>query len=145
QLMSNQHRQDRINELLFEELSQLVQFELTDPAVQDCRVTRVVASRDLATARVFFSIIGSEEPDAKYIEECRKGLVRAAHYLKKELARGVNLRRTPDLVFNYDGSARVLELMESIEIPEAPPEAIEPEQAREEHVANIVEIGASRQ
>lgn len=90
-------RQQRINELLLEELSLLVPDRLDDPRLESARVTRVETTQDLSTAKVYVvSVIGDED-----VEEALAGLRHAEGMLRSEIA-GSGLRRLPRLVFAED-------------------------------------------
>ncbi len=107
-------RQDRINEQLMRELSEIVR-EVKDPRVSGALVsiTKTDCAADLKTAKVYFSVIGSDSADTK------KGLVSAQGYIRTQLARRMNLRVTPELRFIADESmekgAKMNELMKKVE------------------------------
>jgi ribosome-binding factor A len=97
------------------ELSDLIRTRLKDPRVGFASITHVEVSGDLRHAKVFVSVMGSEEEQAASI----KGLKHASGYLRHELAERIVLRYMPELVFKLDTSiaegARVLELIRQIE------------------------------
>ena len=107
-------RQDRINEQLMRELSEIIR-EVKDPRVGGALVsiTKADCAPDLKTAKVYFSVIGSDSADTK------KGLVSAHGYIRTQLARRMNLRVTPELRFIADESmekgAKMNELMKKVE------------------------------
>jgi len=115
-------RLERLNGLFREELSDLLLRQLKDPRLaQFVSITRVVISPDLSHARVFVSVMGSEEEKASTLE----GLTAAANYLRRELNNRISLRRMPELSFRRDDSlemgAHVLDLLNQIsEEPEKP-------------------------
>lgn len=111
--MSTSTRIERINSVLNDELSHLIQNEVADPRVALAYVTRVATSRDLATARVFVTISGVSGA-SREAEECLAGLRNAVPFLRKRLAEVANFRRTPDLVFNYDDSEQVIEKLDDV-------------------------------
>lgn len=90
---------DRVAEQLRRELGDLITRELKDPRVDGVSVTDVDVSPDLAQARVF---VTSLWPDR--MPEALDGLTRAGGFLRHKLARRVNLRNTPRLVFAFDDS-----------------------------------------
>lgn len=107
------HRMDRINEQLREELSQILR------GVKDRRVGRALVSithvdcaADLKTAKIYFSAVGMEPA------EVRAGLKSASGYIRGQLAQRVNLRITPELTFIADSSlahgAHITELLYQI-------------------------------
>lgn len=91
-------RTDRVNALIHEELQQLIQRRLEDPRVGFATVTGVETSPDLRHARVFVSVLGTDdEADAAL-----RALTKARTYLRHELATRIDLRVAPDLTFARD-------------------------------------------
>jgi len=115
-------RLERLSGLFREELSDLLLRQVKDPRLaQFVSITRVVITADLSHARVFVSVMGSEEEKASTIE----GLTAAANYLRRELNNRISLRRMPQLSFRRDDSmekgAHILDLLNQIsEEPEKP-------------------------
>jgi len=108
-------RLERLNGLFREELSDLLLRQVKDPRLaQFVSITRVAISPDLSHARVFVSVMGSEEEKASTLE----GLTAAANYLRRELNNRISLRRMPELSFRRDDSleqgAHVLDLLKQI-------------------------------
>lgn len=106
----------RINEEIQRELSNLLR-TVKDPRVQDCliSITRVETTPDLRYTKVYVSIL--QEDRAK---EAMAGLRSAAGYLRRELARKLNLRYASEIVWSLDDSitygAHMLELINSLEV-----------------------------
>lgn len=91
----------RINMEVQKELARIIREEIKDPRIHP--VTSVVACEvapDLKTCKAYISVLGSEEQ----AENTRKGLVNASGYIRRELARSVNLRNTPEITFIMDQS-----------------------------------------
>ena len=108
-------RLERLNGLFREELSDLLLRQVKDPRLaQVVFITRVVISPDLSRARVFVSVMGSENEKESTLE----GLTAAANHLRRELNSRISLRRMPELSFRHDDSlekgAHVLDLMNQI-------------------------------
>lgn len=96
----NQARLGRIEEQYKKELSQIIGYELKNPNVTGLiSVTKVKVSNDLKYAKVYVSIL-----NAKNLKETLAGLKKSAGFIRSELARRVNLRNTPELVFELDDS-----------------------------------------
>jgi ribosome-binding factor A len=108
-------RIERLNELIREEISELILRQAKDPRL-DCflTVTKVNASPDLRNAKVFISIMGTEEEKNKAMN----GLSSASGFFHHELMKRLSLRHTPQLSFHQDDSieraAHVLNLMKEI-------------------------------
>ena len=108
-------RLERLNGLFRRELSDLLLRQVKDPRLaQFVSITRVYISPDLSHARVFVSVMGSEDEKSSTL----KGLTAAAHYLRRELNHRISLRRMPELSFLRDDSleqgAHVLDLLDQI-------------------------------
>ena len=87
----------RVNEAVRQVLSEAVG-ELKDPRIGFVTVTGVETSPDLRQARIYVSVLGSQEKQ----EESLAGLEAAHGVLQERLARELRLKRTPQLTFEYD-------------------------------------------
>ena len=105
---------ERTNEDIRFCLSRLIP-EIKDPRVAGymISVTRVETTGDLRYAKVYLSVMGLENE-----KEFKKGIKSASGWLRKELGSRVNLRYTPELVFEIDHSieygAHINEILEKI-------------------------------
>lgn len=112
--MSSEIRQQRVAELLFEELSIMVAGELNDPRVSLAEVIRVDISKDLRNAKVYVHHADEDVSRRDFL----KGLEHATPWLRGQLAIRCGLRVVPELLFVYDDSperaARVDELLRKI-------------------------------
>lgn len=108
-------RLNKINRLLKEEISKIIQEELDDRRIGFVTVTKVTTSADLHSAKVYISIMEKE----KKKEGTLKALNKASIYIKKLLADKVKLRYLPDLNFFEDDSMteslRIEELLNQID------------------------------
>lgn len=112
-------RQQRINTLLFEQLSLLVPAEASDdPRLTNVTVTKVEATQDLATAKVYFVADGDDAETAEALD----ALKASEGVLRSELA-NLGLRRLPRLVFardrDYESGERVLEILNQLKAEQA--------------------------
>ncbi len=107
-------RPEKVAELIREEVSQIVGFELEDPRLERVTVTEVRVADNLRDARVYVVAEGSEEERAAAL----KALHKAAPYVRRQLGRTLNLRYTPELHFVRDtveeSATRVEELLGQI-------------------------------
>ena len=109
-MASNDARLNRINEELRKELSKLVTFELKNPKVTGMvSVTKVKITPDFKFAQVYVSLLNS-----KNVKKTMEGLKESSGFLKSQIARTVNLRITPELVFELDDSLEQGARIESI-------------------------------
>lgn len=95
------HRIERVNSLIRQEISELLQSQVKDPRLGNfITVTEVITSPDLKNAKVFVSRIGNEEEK----QELLRGLADASGFFRRELARHLRLRYIPALSFQWDDS-----------------------------------------
>lgn len=95
------HRIEKINNLIRQEISELLQRQVKDPRLGTfIAVTEVSTSPDLKSAKVFVSRISNQEEK----EETMQALEAAAGFLRKSLMKNLRLRRVPDLHFYWDDS-----------------------------------------
>lgn len=96
----NETRLNRIDEELKKEISQIISFELKNPdATGLISVTKVKITPDLKYAKVYVSVI-----NAKSEEKTFEALKQSAGFIRSLIAKRVNLRITPELVFEKDDS-----------------------------------------
>jgi ribosome-binding factor A len=108
-------RTDRLDSQIRQELMELLQREMKDPRVGFATVTRVETARDLGTARVWVSVLGTEDEQRQALE----ALTAAAPWLRRQLGERLTLRHVPQLVIRHDdsiaGGDRVLRLLNQLE------------------------------
>ncbi|WP_304639934.1 30S ribosome-binding factor RbfA [Pseudomonas sp.] len=97
-------RTQRVADQMQRELALLIQREVRDPRVGMITVTGVEASRDLAHAKVFITLMGDAGDEE--IAENLAALKDAAGFLRVQLGRVMKLRSIPQLHFHYDESVR---------------------------------------
>lgn len=119
--MSKNWRQDQLGEVIAHELSDLIRTRMKDPRVGFASVTDVDLSGDLRHAKVFVSVMGSEEEQRATLD----GLNHATGFLRHELAQRLTVRHTPEIHFRLDESiahgAHVLDLINRVSGPGAAP------------------------
>jgi ribosome-binding factor A len=93
-------RLERVNQLIKEEISRLLQRELADPRLGFVTVTEVEVSPDLRQAKVFVSVLGDEAQWVASLEALRS----ARGFIWTWLRRHLDLRITPELSFRPDRS-----------------------------------------
>ena len=93
-------RLDRVNQLIKEEISMLLQRELKDPRLGFVTVTEVDVTTDLKHAKVYVSVLGSEEQWASSFQ----ALQSARGFVWNWLRRHLDLRATPEIAFRPDRS-----------------------------------------
>lgn len=120
-------RTDRINGLFREEISELLLRHVKDPRISGLiTVTEVENSEDMRHAKVYISVMGTEEERKSALA----GLQAAAGFIRHELVQRLSLRRIPDLTFIRDDSiergTRVLQIMHELEREENAKKSVPP-------------------
>ncbi len=93
-------RRARIADQIQRELADLIRLELRDPRVGMVTLTGVEVSRDQSHAKVFFTVLGSEQA----AHDAAEGLRHAAGFLRSGLAHRLSTRSVPELHFEHDVS-----------------------------------------
>jgi ribosome-binding factor A len=112
-------RTDKLNEEIARELSRLLR-DMKDPRMKRGlpSVTRVATASDLTDAKVYVSVLGSEEEMAGVFAALKS----ASGFLRRELAAAMRLRHTPELRFLRDEAlgrgAGVLSIIQDMDIPD---------------------------
>jgi ribosome-binding factor A len=96
-------RTSRIGEVIMRELAQMIQQELSDPRVGMVTVSHVDVTSDLRYAKVYVTRLNGVESEQD-VDECIAGLTNAAGFLKRGIAKRVEIRSIPELRFLYDKS-----------------------------------------
>jgi len=108
-------RLDRVNQLIKEEISLLLQRELKDPRLGFVSVTEVETSKDLRSAKVYISVLGGDDQ----WKASMAALVSARGFVRNWLRQHLDLRVTPDLDFRPDRSmehaARIQALLKDLD------------------------------
>ena len=97
-------RTQRVADQMQRELALLIQREVRDPRLGMVTVTAVDVSRDLAHAKVFFTLLGKDSEEDVALN--REILNEAGGFLRMQLGRVMKLRSVPQLHFHYDESIR---------------------------------------
>ncbi|MER3430714.1 MAG: 30S ribosome-binding factor RbfA [Blastocatellia bacterium] len=107
-------RPERLAEILREEISEVVGFELDDPRLEAVTVTDVKVADDLRNAKVYVLIQGSEREAIAAMEALRHASV----FVRRQVALNLSIRHVPVLHFARDtaeeNAARVNELLEKL-------------------------------
>ena len=100
-MRKNSIKNTRINGEVRRELSAIIQNEIKDPRIHPMTsVVEVEVAPDLKSAKAYISVLGDEQAQRDTLE----GLRSAEGYIRRELARTVNLRNTPEIRFIMDQS-----------------------------------------
>lgn len=100
-MRKNSVKNTRINGEVLKELSNIIRSEIKDPRINPMTsVVSVEVAPDLKTCKAYISVLGDEQSQKDTIT----GLKSAEGYIRREFARTVNLRNTPEIKFILDQS-----------------------------------------
>ncbi len=114
-----QLRVEKVQELMKQEVSQIILRELKDPRIGFVTVTSVECTGDLREAKIYVSLMGSEQQ----VKDCWAGLTSSLGYIRREIGKRIRLRFTPEISLAIDKSldyiAHIQELLLKIKAEEA--------------------------
>lgn len=100
-MRKNSIKNTRINGEVQKVLSEIIRGEIKDPRISSLTsVVSVYVAPDLKTCKAFISVLGNEEAQ----KNTMAGLNSAVGYVRRQLARELNLRNTPEITFVLDQS-----------------------------------------
>lgn len=103
-------RPARIAELLREEISEIIAYELNDRRIRPVTITHVKVSSDMRHARVYVSLLGSRQE----ADETIRQLNHAAGFIRSQLYPRLTMRFIPHLTFHFDDSLEKAERLEKL-------------------------------
>ncbi|EZH67287.1 ribosome-binding factor A [Bacillaceae bacterium JMAK1] len=111
----SQMRAQRVGEQMKKELSDILMRGVKDPRVQFVTVTGVDVTGDLQQATVYVTVLGSDEEKSQALTAMKK----AKGFVRSEIGKRIQLRKTPELDFEFDESIaygnRIEELLKDID------------------------------
>jgi ribosome-binding factor A len=120
--MPSKVRIERIAERVYEELTELLLYQIQDPRVSGVTVTDVKVDRELSFADIYVSALEGHER----AEEVLSGLQSAAGFIRGRLAKSIQLRSFPVLRFHWDPTPeradRIEQLLHQIREEQPPAE-----------------------
>lgn len=93
-------RSDKVAEAIHELVSELLVKGIKDPRIGFVTVTGVKVTDDLHVAKVYFTVIGSDEEK----RSSTAGLNSSRGYIRREMGKRLRMKYIPDLIFEYDTS-----------------------------------------
>lgn len=103
-------RAERIADQIKDQVSQLLAFEVKDPAVGLLTVTHVKMTSDMGLAHVYYTLVGDDVERRK----TARALDRATPFVRRRLAEDMNMRRAPEVRFHYDDDLERQERVETL-------------------------------
>ena len=100
-MRKNSIKNTRVNGEVQRELSRIISREIKDPRIAPMTsVVAVEVAPDLKSCKAYISVLGDEQAQ----QDTLAGLKSAVGYIRRELARTINLRHTPEIRFVLDQS-----------------------------------------
>lgn len=100
-MRKNSIKNTRVNGEVLKELSNIIRGEIKDPRIHPMTsVVSVEVAPDLKTCKAYISVLGDEKAQ----QDTLLGLKSAEGYIRRQLAKNVNLRNTPEVHFILDQS-----------------------------------------
>jgi ribosome-binding factor A len=93
-------RHDKVAKALHREISSIIHDELKDPRLGFVTLTRVELTQDMRFAKVFYSVLGTEQA----YQKTQQALESALGFIKKLVSQRIRLRFAPDILFKEDHS-----------------------------------------
>ncbi len=110
QKQNNSHKLDRVNEELKKEVSNIINYQLKNSKVTGMiSVTKVKTTPDLRYARIWISAL-----NCKNKKDTLLGLKQSSGFIRSQIAQKVNMRITPELVFEFDETMEYGERIDNI-------------------------------
>ncbi len=111
-------RKDRVGDLIHHEISQLLMKGIKDPRIGFVTITGVEVTDDLKEAKVYYSVIGSEEEK----KAAADGLRSSTGFIRSTLRKVLALKHIPNLHFRFDSSLeygdRIERLLKEVKVEE---------------------------
>jgi ribosome-binding factor A len=104
------YHRGRVASTFSEEITAMLEGELTDPRIAACHVTEVVLAPGGKSCRVFIAVTGSEAEEASTLE----GLTAARGFVRSEIRARMGVRHVPEISFAIDRSEKVNARMDEL-------------------------------
>ncbi len=102
-------RPERVSEAVHQELSILLQQKVCDSKLFGVSISKVQLAPDLKRAKIYFLVPEGGSPSA-----VAKGLEKASGFFRSHIAKTMNLRYTPELIFYFDKQHEKIERLDQI-------------------------------
>lgn len=107
---ARQHHRDRVASTFAEEITAMLEGELSDPRIAPCHVTDVVLAPGGKSCRIFIAVNGGEKEEASTLD----GLMAARAYIRTEIRNRMGVRHVPELTFAIDRSEKINARMDEL-------------------------------
>ncbi len=100
---ARQHHRDRVASTFQEEITAMLEGELSDPRIAPCYVTEVILAPGGKSCRVLIAVHGDERAE----DDTLDGLMAARGYIRTEIRDRMGVRHVPELSFAIDRSEKI--------------------------------------
>ena len=107
---AREHHRNRVQETLKEEISVIIDGELTDPRIGSTTVTEVTLEPGGKSGHVYIAVTGDEAEEQRTLE----GLIAARGYVRSQLLERMGVRHIPDLSFHIDRKDKIAARMDTL-------------------------------
>ena len=104
------YHRGRVVNTFAEEITAMLEGELSDPRIAPCHVTEVVLAPGGKSCRVFIAVVGTEQEELSTLE----GLMAARGYIRTEIRQRMNVRHVPEITFAIDRSDKINSRMDEL-------------------------------
>jgi ribosome-binding factor A len=104
------YHRGRVASTFGEEITAMLEGELSDPRIAPCYVTEVVLAPGGKSCRVFIAVTGTEQEES----ETLAGLMAARAYIRTEIRDRMGVRHVPELTFAIDRSEKISARMDEL-------------------------------
>ena len=108
--MANDRTIARLESRIKERAAYAIEFELKDPRCSFITITKVELARDLASVKIFYSVLGNEAEK----NMTARMLAGASGFIQRQVGRVLRTRHTPRLTFFYDDSIEKIDRMDEL-------------------------------
>ncbi len=103
-------KKERLEKIIARELGDIIMRDIKDDRIKFVSITNVNLTNDLSIATVFYTVFGNENQ----IENSSKVFNEAKPYIRTILAKRIQVKKVPELIFKYDTSLETSERIEKI-------------------------------
>jgi len=107
---ARQHHRDRVASTFAEEITAMLEGELSDPRIAPCYVTEVILAPGGKSCRVLIAVHGNEQEE----QDTLAGLMAARNYIRTEIRDRMGVRHVPEISFVIDRSEKINERMNEL-------------------------------
>jgi ribosome-binding factor A len=104
------YHRGRVVNTFGEEITAMLEGELSDPRIAPCHVTEVVLAPGGKSCRVFIAVTGTEQEELSTLE----GLMTARAFIRTEIRLRMNVRHVPEITFAIDRSEKINSRMDEL-------------------------------